>query len=223
MKGNLFIAQVSEVVEKKGKGKPGRKKGTKNKKRAIDETSDAGKIPEPDAKETIVMVGDARGSTNEQEIVDGATNDVMENAANPPDSRGKTAAIAVFQYPEQKRMKAYRDGETRVFMFHSKRHLVTGFNGERVDGCEVFQDLLPFFEGLNITTNLIEQLFAVAKHVISFRGCRDVQGWKDILLAYFAIRYYPEILEAALNELHLSSRTGARLLQASHVEIAAEA
>ena len=223
VKGNLFIAQVSEVVEKKGKGKPGRKKGTKNKKKTIDETNDAGKVPEPNAKEPIVMVDDAHGSMNEQEIVVGATSEVRANAANPPDSHGKTTAIVVLQYQEQKRMKAYRDGEPRVFVFHAKAHLVTGFNGERVDGCEVFQDLLPLFEGLNITTNLIEQLFAVAKHVISFRGCRNVQGWKDILLAYFAIRYYPEILEAVLNELHVSSRTGARLMQASHVEIAAEA
>nr|MDO8116739.1 hypothetical protein [Candidatus Sigynarchaeota archaeon] len=104
-----------------------------------------------------------------------------------------------------KRSKAYRDGETRVYFYDAEQGTVIALDSEGKERSVVLESLLQFFEALCITTNLEESVFSASKILINFRGRRSVSKWKEFLNAFFISKSCPEILQDALKDLEFTS------------------
>jgi hypothetical protein len=76
----------------------------------------------------------------------------------------------------------------------------------------LLENLLPFFKGIHITTNLVETTFSACKVLLGFRGRRSVERWKEYTKAFFVVWFCPEVLPNVLDGLSLSSKSVLRVL-----------
>ncbi len=96
--------------------------------------------------------------------------------------------------------------EIHVF-FHNKKDCQISAIGESSDLVAAgLNKILTPFQGIHITSNLIEKEFSVLKKLICFRGRRDAAHWLDLLTAYYAIRDDPKILNEAIENITIPSQ-----------------
>ncbi|MHA1673034.1 MAG: hypothetical protein ACTSYI_05350 [Promethearchaeota archaeon] len=50
----------------------------------------------------------------------------------------------------------------------------------------------------------MENIYSVLKKLINFRGKRSIEGWKQLLTGYFALRDDPKLLEEVLKSMNFS-------------------
>ena len=96
---------------------------------------------------------------------------------------------------------------------------MTEWDTGRGERHEILESLLPFFKGKCITTNVAEGTFSSTKHLMEFRGRREVETWKESLHAFFAMHWDPSILDDALESLDMHSQTKDRMLDTLNLSI----
>jgi transposase-like protein len=195
---NGFIGQVSVDEEKKVNEKRGRPKGSRNKKKKV-------AVEESREKEDV----------NDGKYCD--LPDAKNNDDNIPAMATDEDVLVILK--EKKRAREFKKGTTNMYQYNAKEGTVVSLYGSDEEIRDVLASLLLLFMGKCITTNLIESLFSACKALVSFRGRRTLEGWLAILGAYFVTKSCPEVLEEALNQLHLTAYLGNKMLSTSTVAI----
>jgi hypothetical protein len=103
--------------------------------------------------------------------------------------------------------KEKSQGQPQVFVYKEKVGCVETIWHSSEAVAAALNIVLEQFQGLYITSNLVEKEFSVLKELLSFRGRRDVDHWFELLTAYYAIRDDPTLLEKVLCELTISPTT----------------
>lgn len=123
------------------------------------------------------------------------------------------------QLKKDKRLKPYRDGETRVYFYDAAKATVIALDTDEKERCEVLESLLRFFESLCITTNKDEAIFSASKILLNFRGRRSRNRWKDFLSAFFISWSDPDLLQEILQDLEFTSILVMKSLTAAGFEL----